>query len=112
MDGPARIWAQQEPIQREMAYVFRKFLKEYADPITGETVYPQRMSRMCKGKPLDLLIQLLDACHCQLPSFVFFRSSLPLVAAHPESCAKSLQGGHCGGVAAGIYERPGSNRTC
>ena len=61
MDGPARIWAQQEPIQREMAYVFRKFLKEYADPITGETVYPQRMSRMCKGKPL------ISSFNCWMP---------------------------------------------
>ena len=34
-----------------MAYVFRKFLKEFADPVTGEPVYSQRMSRMCKGKP-------------------------------------------------------------
>lgn len=91
VDGPARIWAQQEPIQREMAYVFRKFLKEYADPITGETVYPQRMSRMCKGKPLDLLIQLLDACHCQLPSFVFLKSCLPFVAAHPGRSAKACR---------------------
>lgn len=49
MDGPARIWAQQEPIQREMAYVFKKFLAEYADEATGEPVYKQRMSRMCKG---------------------------------------------------------------
>ena len=51
MDGPARIWAQQEPIQREMGYVFRNFLKNYYDVVTGESVYTQRMSRMCKGMP-------------------------------------------------------------
>ena len=59
VDGPARIWAQQEPIQREMAYVFRKFLKEFADPVTGEPVYSQRMSRMCKGEqPACTVLQL------------------------------------------------------
>ena len=59
VDGPARIWAQQEPIQREMAYVFRRFLKEYADQVTGEPVYAQRMSRMCKGKQMaHTLLQL------------------------------------------------------
>ena len=59
VDGPARIWAQQEPVQREMAYVFRKFLKEFADPVTGEPVYEQRMSRMCKGERLALRLVLL-----------------------------------------------------
>lgn len=60
MDGPARIWAQQEPIQREMAYVFRKFLKEYADQVTGEPVYAQRMSRMCKGERLACKVLQLN----------------------------------------------------
>ena len=55
MDGPARIWAQQEPIQREMGYVFRNFLKNYNDIVTGESVYTQRMSRMCKGMPSSSL---------------------------------------------------------
>ncbi|CAK0754965.1 hypothetical protein CVIRNUC_002337 [Coccomyxa viridis] len=57
MDGPARIWAQQEPIQREMGYVFRNFLKNYNDVVTGESVYTQRMSRMCKDNKQSLEVE-------------------------------------------------------
>lgn len=46
-NGPARIWVQQEPIQREIAYLFRKFLKDFADETTGELLYKQRMRDMC-----------------------------------------------------------------
>lgn len=45
--GPARIWVQQEPIQREIAYIFRKFLRDFADETTGELLYKQRMRDMC-----------------------------------------------------------------
>lgn len=45
--GPARIWVQQEAIQREIAYIFRKFLRDFADETTGELLYKQRMRDMC-----------------------------------------------------------------
>lgn len=49
--GPARIWVQQEPIQREIAYIFRKFLRDFADETTGELLYKQRMRDMCTSAP-------------------------------------------------------------
>ncbi len=45
--GPARIWVQQEAIQREIGYIFRKFLRDFADETTGELLYKQRMRDMC-----------------------------------------------------------------
>jgi hypothetical protein len=50
-NGPARIWVQQEPIQHEIAYLFRKFLKDFADEATGELLYKQRMRDMCTSTP-------------------------------------------------------------
>ena len=45
--GPARIWVQQEAIQREIGYIFRKFLRDFADDASGELLYKQRMRDMC-----------------------------------------------------------------
>ncbi|CAL8466756.1 g6292 [Coccomyxa elongata] len=52
--GPARIWVQQEPIQREIAYIFRKFLRDFADETTGELLYKQRMRDMCTSNKQSL----------------------------------------------------------
>lgn len=46
-NGPARVWAAQEPIQREIRHLFRRFLRDFASPDSGELVYRQRMRDMC-----------------------------------------------------------------
>ncbi len=43
--GPARVWVQQEPLQREMQYLFRRFLREFEE--AGDAVYRGRMRDMC-----------------------------------------------------------------
>ncbi|EIE26454.1 MCM-domain-containing protein, partial [Coccomyxa subellipsoidea C-169] len=52
--GPARIWVQQEAIQREIGYIFRKFLRDFADETTGELLYKQRMRDMCTSNKQSL----------------------------------------------------------
>ena len=49
--GPARVWAAQEPIQREIRHLFRRFLREFASAESGELVYRQRMRDMCTSAP-------------------------------------------------------------
>lgn len=43
--GPAREWVAQEPVQRKIGAVFRKFLRDFRDA-GGEYVYRQRMRDM------------------------------------------------------------------
>jgi hypothetical protein len=43
--GPAREWVAQEPVQRKIGAVFRKFLRDFRDA-SGEYVYRQRMRDM------------------------------------------------------------------
>lgn len=39
------MWAAQEPLQREMQHLFRRFLREFEE--SGEQVYRARMRDMC-----------------------------------------------------------------
>lgn len=43
--GPARDWVTQEPVQRKIAAIFRKFLRDFRDA-KGDYVYRQRMRDM------------------------------------------------------------------
>ena len=43
--GPAREWVTQEPVQRKISAIFRKFLRDFTDE-HGELVYRQRMRDM------------------------------------------------------------------
>ena len=43
--GPAREWVTQEPVQRKISAIFRKFLRDFTDE-QGELVYRQRMRDM------------------------------------------------------------------
>ncbi len=48
--GPAREWVAQEPVQRKIGAVFRKFLRDFRDA-GGEYVYRQRMRDMVTSAP-------------------------------------------------------------
>ena len=61
-NGPARVWAAQEPIQREIRHLFRTFLREFAHPDSGELVYKQRMRDMCTSALPAPAAAALSAC--------------------------------------------------
>ena len=55
--GPAREWVTQEPVQRKITAIFRKFLRDFRDG-NGDYVYRQRMRDMVTSA------RLRSACRC------------------------------------------------
>ena len=53
--GPAREWVTQEPVQRKISAIFRKFLRDFTDE-HGELVYRQRMRDMVTSAAQDLRV--------------------------------------------------------